>query len=264
MRLIQQLQHQVLALHLKRNKIPLKLWHQAIRKMPIMQRYHSSQRMQIRLLASEILRTKHLIAIKGMVFTDEIKVIIATQAAIMVYGFELAKEGSAMSWLRNWSQIIVYPMPFLNGRENIVSPNGVLVSQSGLESGETQYQGGIVIDWNDDKPHRLRAHANQVLMHEMAHKLDMLDGDTNGHPPLHADMNEREWFMAFEEAFESLCQQLIKGRKPAINPYAATNPAEFFAVSTEYFFEAPAVLKRVFPAVYHQLTLFYKQSPQLD
>lgn len=258
---IQKIQHQVLALHLKRHKIPLKLWHQAIQKMPIIKRYNSSQRMQIRLLASEILRIKHLIAIKGMVFTDEIKVIMATQAAIMVYGFEIANKGSAISWLRNWNQIIVYPMPFLNGRENIVSPNGILVSQSGFESGETQYQGGIIIDWNDDKPHPLKAHANQVLMHEMAHKLDMLDGETNGHPPLHADMNEREWFIAFENAFESLRQQLIKGQKPSINPYAATNPAEFFAVSTEYFFEAPAVLKRVYPAVYKQLMLFYKQSP---
>lgn len=261
MHFIRKFQHLVLARHLKRYKIPLKLWHQAISKMPILQRYNSAQRLQLRLLASEILRTKHLVAAKGMIFTDEIKVMLATQAAIVIYGFEKDKNRTAIGWLRNWHQIIVYPMSFYNGRQNILSPNGVLASQSAFESGETMYQGGIVIDWRDDKPHPLRAHANQVLMHEMAHKLDMLDGDTNGHPPLHSDMNEKEWFIAFEDAFESLNKQLIKGHKPAINPYAATNPAEFFAVTTEYFFEAPAVLKRAYPAVYNQLSLFYKQTP---
>ncbi|GAB6070439.1 zinc-dependent peptidase [Thiomicrorhabdus hydrogeniphila] len=263
MHLLRKIQHCILASHLKRHKIPLKLWHQSISKMPILQRYNSKQRMQLRLLASEILRTKHLMAIKGMLFTDEIKITIATQAAIMVYGFEVSKPGSAINWLRNWNQITVYPMPFLNGRENIVSPSGILVSQLAFQSGETQYQGGIVIDWNDDQPHPLRAHANQVLMHEMAHKLDMLDGDTNGHPPLHADMSEKAWFNAFEKAFELLSKQIAKGEKPAINPYAATNPAEFFAVTTEYFFEAPHVLKKAFPEVYYQLTLFYKQTPLL-
>jgi len=259
--LFKKINHLVLASHLKGHKIPLKLWHKSINKMPILQRYNSQQRMRLRLLASEILRTKKLIAVKGMVFSDEIKVMIATQAAVLVFGFETAKEGSGLEWIRNWQQIIVYPMPFLNGRESFVSPNGILVNQVAFESGETHYQGGIVIDWNDDEPHPLRANANQVLMHEMAHKLDMLDGDTNGHPPLHADMNEKVWFDAFENAFELLSLQVEKGIKPAINPYAATNPAEFFAVTTEYFFEAPLVLKRAFPDVYDQLTLFYKQNP---
>lgn len=261
MNIFNKIQHIVLASHLKRHKIPLKLWHKSISKMPILKRYSSQQRMKLRLLASEILRTKHFIAVKGMQFTDEIKVMIATQAAIMVYGFEEDKEGSAKSWLRNWNQIIVYPMPFSNGRDNIVSTSGILVSQLAYESGETQYQGGIVIDWNDDEPHPLRAHANQVLMHEMAHKLDMLDGDTNGHPPLHSNMKQQAWFDAFEEAFNQLSKQIERGARVHINPYAATNPAEFFAVTTEYFFEAPVVLKRAFPKVYEQMVLFYKQNP---
>ncbi|MDX1352892.1 MAG: zinc-dependent peptidase, partial [Thiomicrorhabdus sp.] len=107
----------------------------------------------------------------------------------------------------------------------------------------------------------LHSHANQVLMHEMAHKLDMLDGYTNGHPPLHANMSEQAWFSAFEEGFTCLNQQVKQGKKPDINPYAATNPAEFFAVTTEYFFEAPEKLYRVYPKVYQQLALFYQQQP---
>ena len=261
MNLIKKIKRLVLANHLKRHKIPLKLWHKTINKMPILQRYNSRQRMHLRLLASEILRTKNLIAVKGMVFSDEIKVMIATQAAVLLFGFESDKEGSGLEWIRNWQQIIVYPMPFFSGRESFVSPDGILVNQAGFESGETHYQGGIVIDWDDAQPHSLKKHANQVLMHEMAHKLDMLDGDTNGHPPLHADMSEKAWFDAFDNAFTVLNMQLEKGNEIVINPYAATNPAEFFAVTTEYFFEAPAVLKSAFPDVYKQLTMFYKQDP---
>jgi Mlc titration factor MtfA (ptsG expression regulator) len=261
MQLVKTARHLILRHCLKQSKIPLKIWHQITAKMPLMQRYTSSERMRIRLLAGEILRVKTIVPAKGMILTDEIRITIATQAAILVFGFESVENDLSLDWLRNWNQIIVYPAPFHNGRENLLSTDGFLVSWAGVESGETQYQGGIIVDWQDDQPHPLRVHANQVLLHEMAHKLDMLDGYTNGHPPLHKNMNEQAWFNAFEEAFKHLNKQIDKGRVTLINSYAATNPAEFFAVSTEYFFETPQRLNRVYPKVYQQLALFYKQDP---
>jgi hypothetical protein len=74
-------------------------------------------------------------------------------------------------------------------------------------------------------------------------------------------MNQDSWFEVFSLAFEKLNAQLEHDIKPAINPYAATDPAEFFAVTTEYFFEAPQILQRAFPDVYQQLSLFYRQDP---
>ncbi|WEJ63606.1 M90 family metallopeptidase [Thiomicrorhabdus lithotrophica] len=261
MSLMTKIKRYALLRHLRKSKIPLGLWHKTIAKMPLMQRYNSSERMQIRLLAGEILRCKAIVPVQGMRLTDEIRIMIATQAAILIFGFESSDDTFSLDWLRNWNQIIVYPTAFRNGRENLLSTDGFLVSWAGVESGETQYQGGIIIDWQDSQPHPLHAHANQVLMHEMAHKLDMLDGYTNGHPPLHANMNEKAWFEAFEEAFEDLNQQIDRGKVTIINPYAASNPAEFFAVATEYFFEAPKRLHRAYPKVYQQLLLFYRQNP---
>ena len=260
MNLIKTLQRVVVRQRLQKSKIPLRLWHRTIVAMPMVQRYTAQERLQLRLLAGEVLRLKQIVPVQGMALTDEIRVTLATQVAILVFGLESVNQFTALDWLRNWNYIIVYPTPFRNGRENLLSPNGLVMSQAAVQSGETSHQGGIIIDWQDDAPHPLRANANQVLIHEMAHKLDMLDGSINGHPPLHTNMNEADWFRAFEAAYETLQHQINHGQMPLINPYAATNPAEFFAVSTEYFFEVPQRLKCVFPDVYQQLCLFYKQD----
>ena len=261
MNVIKKVRHCLLLQRLKQSKIPLKLWHNTIAKMPLMQQYHSRERMKIRLLAGEILRTKTIVPVQGMVINEEIRIMLATQAAIMTFGLPTPKDSLHLDWLRNWNQVIVYPTPFFNGRENLLSVDGFLVSWAGVESGETSYQGEIVINWQDDQPHPLRANPTQVFMHEIAHKLDMLDGHINGHPPLHAHMSEKAWFEAFENAYEHLNLQLDLGKKTTINPYAANRPAEFFAVTTEYFFEAPQVLKSAYPKVYEQLALFYRQNP---
>ena len=263
MNVLRSIKRYIVLNRLKKGKIPLRLWHKTIAKMPLMQGYNNSERLHIRLLAAEILRRKAIVPAKGMILTDEIRIMLATQVAILVFGFESFEEDLSLDWLRNWHQITVYPTPFRNGRENLVSTDGFLVSWAGVQSGETSQQGGIIIDWQDDAPHPLRNYANQVLMHEMAHKLDMLDGNTNGHPPLHKNMNHQAWYKAFEEAFNDLNYQLERGKITLINPYAATNPAEFFAVTTEYFFEAPQRLNRVYPKVYQQLVSFYHQDPIL-
>lgn len=261
MKFLKHIQHFFVLRRIKQGKIPLKLWHQTINKMPLMQRYSNSDRLKLRLLAGEVLRKKNIVPVQGMVLTDEIHIMIAAQVAMIIFGLESPATISSLNWLRNWNQIVVYPEPFYNGRENLLSVDGFLVSWAGVESGETQYQSGIIINWYDDQPHDPTRHANQVLMHELAHKLDMLDGYTNGHPPLHGNMSENVWFKAFEEAYEQLNEQIQKGQQTEINPYAATNPAEFFAVTTEYFFEAPQQLKNSYPKVYEQLTLFYQQDP---
>ncbi len=245
---------------LKKSKIPLKLWHKTIATMPIIQRYSRHEKMQLRLLASQILTHKTLTAVHGFFLSDLMRTTIATQAAIVIFGLENPEEGNPLDWIRNWKEIIVYPNAFHNGRPPHFNQDGIMEDWAGIESGETQYQGGIIISWQDTQPHPLHKHANQVLMHEMAHKLDMLNGATNGHPPLHRNMNNQAWFDAFSDAFNQLNHQLQHNQKPSINPYAATNPAEFFAVTTEYFFEAPKELHKHYPLVYQQLALFYKQD----
>jgi len=247
------------ALH--KSKIPLKLWHKVTTQMPIMQRYTAQERTKLRILASDILYRKIISLAQGMVLTDEIRITLCAQAAILIFGLEDPEKDPSLDWFHNWHEIIVYPAPFRNTKKEVFNGAGWLVSWAGVEAGETQYQGPIIIDWSSDKPHPLRSHANQVLMHELAHKLDMLDGSVDGHPPLHANMSQKDWYNAFEPAYQKLKTAAANGRHTAITPYAATSPAEFFAVTTEYFFEAPARLHQVFPKVYQQLTLFYRQDP---
>ncbi|MCF6298722.1 MAG: zinc-dependent peptidase, partial [Thiomicrorhabdus sp.] len=195
---------------LQKSKIPLTLWHQTITAMPLMQRYTNREKMHLRLLASLVLSHKIITPVKGFRLSDTMQVTIATQAAILLFGLEDPEQDRGLTWIHNWRQIWVYPAPFHNGRQTTFNEKGLPASWGGFESGETHYQGGIIINWQDDQPHPLRRHANQVLLHEMAHKLDMLDGDTNGHPPLHSNMNQQVWFDVFSHAFTPLNEQLYQ------------------------------------------------------
>ena len=102
---------------------------------------------------------------------------------------------------------------------------------------------------------------SRALIHELAHKLDMLDGYSNGQPSLHASMDHHVWHNTLEAAYLDLRHTLDRGHKAKIDAYAATSPAEFFAVCSEYFFAAPERLQMAYPDVYRQLSLFYKQQP---
>jgi Mlc titration factor MtfA (ptsG expression regulator) len=112
-----------------------------------------------------------------------------------------------------------------------------------------------------------------VVIHEFAHKLDMRNGEANGFPPLHRGMSSQDWKAAFAPAYENFCARvdaavrLSPHRAQAaldslpIDPYAAENPGEFFAVASEAFFETPDLLRPAYPPVYEQLRLFYRQDP---
>jgi Mlc titration factor MtfA (ptsG expression regulator) len=99
-----------------------------------------------------------------------------------------------------------------------------------------------------------------VVLHEFAHKLDLRDGAADGIPPLHAGNTPQEWASDFSRAYDELGHP-HRQRATAINPYAATSPAEFFAVMTELFFEAPHRLQQHYPALYGELRRFYRQDP---
>lgn len=132
----------------------------------------------------------------------------------------------------------------------------------GEHSGEAWQQGPIILAWNG-----VLAgggwEAYNLVIHELAHKLDMLNGDANGLPPLHSGMPVDEWATAMQQAYDDLNRQLDNNpdAETAIDPYAAENPAEFFAVTSEYFFSAPDLLHQAYPLVYRQLSQFYRQDP---
>ncbi len=100
-----------------------------------------------------------------------------------------------------------------------------------------------------------------MVIHELAHKLDMLHDGPNGCPPLHPEMDPRRWAGTMQAAFDGLGAAVDRGEETAIDPYAAEAPEEFFAVVTEHFFLDPGLLREAFPDVYRELALYYRQDP---
>jgi len=126
-------------------------------------------------------------------------------------------------------------------------------------AGEAWGRGPVILSWADVLSGKKPGH--NVVIHEMAHKLDMLNGDANGFPPLHRRMDRRVWSRVFSSAWDRLQEEQRNGAELPIDPYALESPAEFFAVASEQFFEAPANLREHLPDVYRQLEQFYRQHP---
>ena len=100
-----------------------------------------------------------------------------------------------------------------------------------------------------------------LVIHEFAHKLDMRSGDANGCPPLPPEMPPRSWQKSMNAAFEHFRARVENGEETAIDPYAAEDPAEFFAVLSEVFFADPTLLLHEYPKIYELFSWFYKQDP---
>ena len=142
------------------------------------------------------------------------------------------------------------------------SPDGHLFESVEDRIGEAWYRGPIVLSWGaiealiqDHDPHQ------NVIIHEFAHALDHLDGISDGTPPLESGRELSEWADVFTHEYQRLRQLASDGRFQDIDPYAATNPAEFFAVVTEQFFCRGAALRRQHLDLYGQLELFFRQDP---
>ena len=128
-------------------------------------------------------------------------------------------------------------------------------------AGEAWRRGPVILSWSDAQPNsHSHGPASNVIIHEFAHKLDMLNGSANGMPPLHKNMVRKQWTESLSHAYKNLYQQIERHHHTSIDPYAAENPAEFFAVLSEVFFVKPALLNKLYPQVYRQLNLFYRQD----
>ena len=100
-----------------------------------------------------------------------------------------------------------------------------------------------------------------VVIHEFAHKLDMLNGEADGMPALHSGMTPAAWDEVFMTAYEDFCRRIDSGEETVIDPYASDDPAEFFAVLSENFFELPDIVNREYPSLYALLRSYYRQDP---
>ncbi|WP_417070174.1 zinc-dependent peptidase [Niveibacterium terrae] len=209
-----------------------------------------AERASLRTQALDFLARKQICGAAGLQITDEIRLTIALQACLPILKLDLAAYDG-------WVEIIVYPGDFVIPRRQ-VSEDGVLHEYDEIALGEAWKSGPVVLSWFGETAN---PPGTNVVIHEFAHKLDMINGEADGLPPLHAGMSIRDWERAFSLAYRSFCRCVDAGENLGIDPYAAEHPAEFFAVLSEVFFASPATLARLYPAVYRQLALFYRQDP---
>ncbi len=227
-------------------------WQSVRRSWPIVATLPESDAVTLRALADAFLRTKSIEGAGGFELDEESRVVVAAQACVPILGL-------GMEAYTGWRSVVVYPGGFVS-RGTSVDEAGVEHEWEEPRSGESWSHGPVVLSWEDVAASG-RLEGYNVVIHEMAHKLDMLNGDANGFPPLHPGMDGAAWYRVFSEAFEDLCARVDAGEETDIDDYATEGPDEFFAVASEYFFELPEVLDECYPGVYAELRAFYRQDP---
>ncbi len=239
---------------LRKHRIPISLWISILSHAAVVASLSPTERHRLRILTSRFMRKKSIVGAQGLEVNDTMRVIIAAQACLLILNLDLA-------YYDGWREIIVYPDSFVTDREEHDAA-GVVHRTRHTLGGESWGRGPVILSWHDSQP-GVHPHGTNVILHEFAHKIDMLNGAANGMPPLHIEMSRPAWTAALTSAFNDLRQHLQHHHPTAIDPYAATNPAEFFAVVTENFFERPHLLQQSYPRVYALFKQFYRQDPLL-
>jgi MtfA peptidase len=237
---------------LHRSPIAEPAWQDALRRCAPARRLGATDQARLRVLATMFLDRKSLEPVQGLALDEADRVLLATHACIPILklGFD---------WYDGWHSVIVYPDAFIPKRTR-TDAAGVVHETHEVLAGEAWGRGPVILSWANVLEIG-RDPGHNVVIHEMAHKLDMLNGSANGFPPLPRRMDRRVWTKVFSGAWDDLREARANGQEMPIDPYGLTNPAEFFAVVSEHFFEAPATLREHLPGVHRQLSLFYRQHP---
>jgi Mlc titration factor MtfA (ptsG expression regulator) len=238
---------------LARRSIPEELWTPLVASVPALARLDPDRQRRLRELVLLFLHEKHFEPARGMVLDDAKQLRIAALACLPI--LELGLDAYA-----GFLSVVVHPDEFLVRDREYEDEDGVVHVGDDLLSGEAFEQGPVVLAWTEVEASG-RGEGYNVVVHELAHKLDMLTGEANGVPPLHTGMRVPEWVAAFDAAYDDLVDQLERGVEPWLDPYAVEDSAEFFAVCAELFFDMPRRLREEYPDVYEQLKRFFKQDP---
>lgn len=239
---------------LKHEPIGEAIWRNVVAQLYFLHGLTPSELALLRQWATMFLHKKEISGVQGFVVTEEMRVMIAVQACLLILKLDL-------DYYRNWIEVIVYPGKFILDHE-YTDEIGIVHTGKMVASGESWLAGPVILSWEDVTDTHYEQGYN-VVIHEFAHKLDMLNGAANGFPVLHADMDPHVWTAVFSGAYAAFCEQVDTGDEWIVDPYAATSPAEFFAVLSEAFFVKPCEIKHYFPQVYQQLTAFYRQDPAM-
>lgn len=228
-------------------------WEAYLDGVPLYGSLSTTERERLRDDLRVIVAEKHWEPCGGMEMTDEVKVVIAAQAALLILGLQ-------HDYYRNLGSILVYPDTFQVPRRGL--PGGVVEDGPSPTLGLASLRGPVVLAWEAVRHgNENREDGRNVVLHEFAHKLDMLDRFADGAPPLGSRRQYRAWQRIMTDEYETLIQRAEKGRRTLLDKYGATSPAEFFAVATEIFFEKSRQMKAKHPDLHALLVEYYGQDP---
>ncbi|NIA19899.1 MAG: hypothetical protein GWP07_05670 [Xanthomonadaceae bacterium] len=217
---------------------------------------NADEKLHLERLVQVFIAEKKFEGCNGLEITDEIRVVISADACMLILGLP-------HDLYRKLDTILVYPSVVVIPP----SPLGVFTQSPLLErpelpiSGQAIRRGPVILVWDEVKREaRHPESGHNVVYHEFAHYLDMLDGRADGTPELHSREQYGRWAKVFSAEFLELRRILEKGGKTFFDPYGATNEAEFFAVATEFFFDKPVKMQKLHKDLYDVLLGFYQQD----
>ncbi|MCH8497449.1 MAG: zinc-dependent peptidase [Marinobacter sp.] len=223
------------------------------RQVPIYLRLPDTLKQRLEKHVQLFMAEKTFFGCDGYEVTEPVQLTVAGHACLLILGRHYADYDHVHS-------VLIYPGAYAVDEE---VTDGLVVSRhQEVRSGQASDYGQVILSWEDCEATLEHPGADHnVILHEFAHQLDYLDGSPNGAPPLLRD-EAGQWQQVMSTAFAEL-QATLKhpGRQPWLDPYGATDPAEFFAVLTEAFFQQPRQLKSHQPGVYQQLAHFYNLDP---
>ncbi|RDX35787.1 hypothetical protein DZA50_05995 [Kangiella sp. HD9-110m-PIT-SAG07] len=232
-----------------------KEWRQILRKnLSFFYKIPADLQLQLKDKMKIFLSEKNFSGHQEQQVSDEVRVTIAAQACLLL----LNRNTDFYPFLQT---IAVYPAAFITNRA-MQDGSGVEQRDSRVILGESWNRGKVILSWKDSASGGADFEdGHNLVIHEFAHQLDGESGATNGAPPLSKDQDYDQWSKVLSSEFEKLRQQAQRGESTLIDKYGATNPAEFFAVTSEVFFERPQDLQSRHGELYQQFKQFYKVDP---
>lgn len=225
------------------------------KNIPAYSRMPADLQLQLKRRIKQFLHEKKFIGCAGFVITDEVRVTIAGKASMLL----LNRPSTVYPDLKT---ILVYPSAFIAPRLEM-ELGGVVTHANQTLSGESWSDGRVILAWDHiQKNNGNIGDGHDVVLHEFAHQLDSESGRTNGAPLMKSKARYQRWSEVLSHEFTLLQQAAESQEESVLDYYGATNPAEFFAVATETFFEKSSQLARFHPALFEQFRTYYQVDPR--
>ncbi|MCW7537789.1 zinc-dependent peptidase [Aquabacterium sp. A7-Y] len=238
---------------LQNRPIPEPLWQYTLARHPFLARRSDADVNELRRLTTLFLARKEFTGGGGFLVTDEVAVAVAAQACVPVLRLGLAMYDGFVGIVMHHDEVVA--------RREVLDEDGVMHHYDEVLAGEAMEGGPVTLSWHDVQLGEEAAELGyNVVIHEFVHKIDMLDGEADGIPPLPAAARQA-WADCIDADYERFCDRVDRGRPTFLDPYGAEGVDEFFAVAAEAFFVAPIAFRDEHAALYALFRGYFGQDP---